>query len=42
MTLGESKHIHSAFSDEEIKGMVETSRENGEIHDEMADMLQNP
>lgn len=29
------------FSDEEIKGMVETSREHGEIHDEKADMLQN-
>ncbi len=29
------------FSGEELKGMVETSREHGEIHEEKADMLQN-
>jgi CBS domain containing-hemolysin-like protein len=38
--VAEATHA-DVFSDEEIKGLVETSREHGGIHQDKADMLQN-
>ncbi len=38
--VAEATHA-DVFSDEEIRGLVETSREHGEIHEDKADMLQN-
>ncbi len=38
--VAEATHAE-VFSGEELKGMVETSREHGEIHEDKADMLQN-